>query len=285
MKPAPFLYLDPPTLDEVLDALAHHGDDAAVIAGGQSLVPLMNLRLARPEVVIDPRRVDGLDAVEIDDGHVAIGALVTATQLLDDARVAELVPGLVEAVAHIGHSQIRNRTTIGGSVAHADPAAELPAALLGLDGEVELASVRGRRVVAAADFFDGSFGTTRLPDELVTVVRFPTPSGPTAWAEVARRPGDFALVGLFATVTTVDGHVAEARLALSGVSDRPVRAPAAEATLAGQAVGPLPEAVLAACAEALRAELSPPDDLHATGPHRAAMAAALARRILPRLTA
>jgi carbon-monoxide dehydrogenase medium subunit len=280
VKPAPFTYLDPPTLDGVLAALAEHGDDAAVISGGQSLVPLMNLRLARPDVVVDPRRVPGLRGIAVADDAVVIGAMVTASELLEDGAVTSALPGLAQAVACIGHSQIRNRTTVGGSVAHADPSAELPAVLVGVGGEVVLASVRGERRVAAADLFDGSFSTTRRPDELVTAVRFPIPPGATGWDEVCRRPGDFALTGLFAALHLDAGVVVQARLALSGVADRPVRAIRAEAALIGH---PVDRSALAACADALVAELHPPDDIHASGRHRAALAAVLVGRLLPRL--
>lgn len=280
MKPAPFTYLDPPDLDGVLAALAEHGDDAAVISGGQSLLPLMNLRLARPEVVVDPRRVPGLRSVEVDRGAVVVGALVTASELLADTRVADTLPGLAQAVACIGHVQIRNRTTIGGSIAHADPSAELPAVLAGCDGEVVLRSVGGERTIAAADFFDGSFSTTRRPDELVVAVRFPVPTGLTGWDEVARRPGDFALAGLFAAVSIESGVVTHARLSFSGLSDRPVRPVGAEQLLLGH---PLDAAAVDGCADAVLAEAAPADDVHASAGHRAALAAALVRRLLPGL--
>jgi len=280
VKPAPFTYLDPGSIDEVLDALARSGDDAAVIAGGQSLLPLMNLRLARPEVLVDPRRVTGLDGIVVSGTEVRIGAMTTATDVLEHAAVGAALPGLTEALRCVGHPQIRNRTTIGGSLAHADPAAELPAVLLGLHGSVELRSTEGTRVVGADDLFDGAFSTTRRADELLTEVTLPVPPGATGWAEVSRRAGDFALAGLFASVHVVDGVVAAARLALSGVADRPLRAVAAESALVGRA----PDAeALAATARALRDELDPPDDAHASGAHRSAVAASLVTTLLPRL--
>jgi len=282
VKPAPFTYLDPPSLDEVLAALAEHGDDAAVISGGQSLLPLMNLRLARPDVVIDPRRVPGLRDVTVADGAVTVGAMVTASELLADRAVAVALPGLVQAIACIGHSQIRNRTTVGGSIAHADPSAELPAVLTGVDGEVVLSSTSGERRVAAAELFDGAFSTTRRADELVTAVRFPVPPGSSAWDEVARRPGDFALAGLFASLSLEGGVVRHARLALSGVADRPVRAVGAEAALRDRLFD---GGALEDCAAAMLAEVTPNDDGHASGRHRAALAATLVRRVLPRLAA
>jgi aerobic carbon-monoxide dehydrogenase medium subunit len=282
VKPAPFLYLDPPSLDEVLAALAEHGDDAAVISGGQSLLPLMNLRLARPDVVVDPRRVPGLRDRHVTDDAVTIGAMATASEVLADPAIALALPGLTQAIASIGHSQIRNRTTIGGSIAHADPSAELPAVLVGVDGEVVLSSARGERRVGAAELFDGAFSTTRRADEMVTAVRFPIPPGSSAWDEVARRPGDFALAGLFACLALESGVVRRARLAFSGVADRPVRAQAAEATLLDR---PLDGAALDDCAAAVLAEIHPNDDGHASGRHRAALAATLVRRVLPGLAA
>ncbi len=282
MKPAPFRYADPATLEEVLAELAAGGDDAVVIAGGQSLVPLMNLRLARPEVVIDPRRVKGLRDIQVTPTGVDIGALVTVTQLLGDESAAAALPGVHEALGQIGHSQIRNRTTVGGSLAHADPAAELPAVLLGSGGHVVLESAaRGPRTVAAGDFFDGPFSTTRRPDELLTGVHVPVFGGPTGWAEVSRRPGDFALVGLFAGVSVDEGgRIAAATLALSGVADRPRSAPAAEAMLVGHLAG---TATIEQAATAIAAEVSPSDDGHASGAHRSALCATLVRRLLPRL--
>jgi carbon-monoxide dehydrogenase medium subunit len=280
VKPAPFTYLDPPDLAGVLAALAEHGDDAAVISGGQSLVPLMNLRLARPEVVVDPRRVPGLRSITVTDTAVEVGASVTASQLLEHPAAGAALPALHDALACIGHSQIRNRSTIGGSIAHADPAAELPAVLSGVDGEVVLASTSGERTVTAAAFFDGPFSTTRRADELVVSVRFPVPPGVAGWSEIARRPGDFALAGLFAALAVDDGLVTSARLALSGVADRPVRASAAEHALLGR---PLDDAAIDAGAHALADELSPSDDLHASGAHRTALAVTLLRRLVPRL--
>ena len=281
MKPPPFDYLDPPDLEGVLAALHTHGDDAAVIGGGQSLVPLLNLRLARPEVVIVPRRVAGLDSVVVTDQRIEVGARVTATDLLDRANVARAVPGLREAIHDIGHVQIRNRTTIGGTIAHADPAAELPAVLLGLDGSVVLQATSGARVVAAGDFFLGPFSTARRPDELVTGVRFEVPAGRTGWLEQARRPGDFALVGVFAALAlSDDGQVSSVAIALSGVGGRPVRAAGAEAQLLGRA--PTAETV-AEAAEIVRREVRPTDDVHATAAHRTALAGVLTRRLLTRL--
>jgi carbon-monoxide dehydrogenase medium subunit len=265
VKPAPFAYADPDTLDGVLDLLAD-GRDAAVIAGGQSLVPLLNLRLARPELVVDPRRVTGLDGIEWDDDGVRIGALTTAATLAADGALASAIPGLVEAVRCIGHPPIRTRTTVGGSVAHADPVAELPTVLVALDATIELASrARGRRTVAAPSFFTGPFTTARGHDELVVAVTIPRPSGPTGWMEHARRPGDFALVGVAAAVS---GD--RARLAIGGLAGAPIL---------------LPDVAVHDVAAPVAALPAPPDDLHGSGAYRVALAAELARRLVARLTA
>jgi aerobic carbon-monoxide dehydrogenase medium subunit len=273
MKPAAFEYRAPDTLEGCLDVLAEVGDDAAVIAGGQSLVPLLNMRLARPLVVVDPRKVAALRA-RPSPNH--LGALVTAAELEDD-------PVVGPAVRHIGHPQIRNRTTVGGSLAHADPAAELPAALVALEGSVVLRSRDGgERTVAAAEFFDGPFQTVRRPDELLTAVDLGplAAAGPGAVAtglrttvvEVARRPGDFALVGAF-VARTADGRC---RIALFGVDGRPVRAGAAEAAVVG---GARP----AEAAALVGAELHPGSDVHASAAYRRHVAGVVVERALEAL--
>ena len=272
MKPAPFDYYDPDSVEEVLDLLAEHGDDAAVLAGGQSLVPLLNLRLARPAVVIDLRRLP-VDAPVLDDGAVRVGATVTVTGLLSAPELEVLGPGVGEALHAIGHPQIRNRGTVGGSLAHADPAAELPAVLLALDGTVTLRSRSGQREVAAAQLFEGHFSTSRRPDELLISVTFPRFDGPSTTVEVARRPGDFALVGVF--VARRDG---ETRIGAFGVGDRPVRLAAAEEAAGA---GAAPRDV----AEIVRGALDPRDDIHASGAYRRHVAGTLVARALERLAA
>jgi len=266
MKPAAFAYADPTTIDEAVALLAEHGDDAAVLAGGQSLVPLMNLRLARPSVVIDLRRITELSTLDRGPAGVRAGAMAGITTLAEQHPN----PGVGEAIQWIGHPQIRARTTVGGTIAHADPAAELPAVLLALDGTVELTSSSGTRSVSAAEWFDGSFSTTRRPDELVVAVNLPTLDGPNTWLELARRRGDFALVGLF-----LGRHDSAWRVACSGVGSTPVRATRCEAALAG---GDLQSAT----AE-LMAELAPDDDLHSSAAHRRALAATLLSRAFHQL--
>jgi carbon-monoxide dehydrogenase medium subunit len=275
MKPSPFAYHDPATVEEALDLLAEHREDAAVLAGGQSLIPLLNMRLAAPAVVVDIRRL-ALSGTEVGAGEVRVGATTRAADLERDAAVAEAIPCLMAALHEVGHPQIRNRTTIGGSVAHADPAAELPAVLVALGGSVTLRSAaRGERVVAVGDFFQGALWTAREPDELVTGVAFPHVPGLSTFVEVARRPGDFALVGACLCLDVADGAVRDARVALSGVADRPVRVREAEDALRGRAVG---EDAWAQARRATSGSISPGTDLHATGAYRASVAGVLVER-------
>lgn len=275
MKPAPFEYFDPETIDSALDALADAGDGAVVIAGGQSLVPLLNLRLARPDLVIDPRRISSLHELSVDGSELRAGALVTATRLLSDVR-ARALPGLSAALAHVGHVQIRNRTTIGGSLAHADPAAELPAWLVACEGSVVLQSrSRGTRVVSAADLFVGSFTTSRQPDELLTEVRVPCFGGPMTVLEVARRPGDFAMAGVVAGVAGAD-----CRVVAFGVGPKPLRLPNAEAILRERGTG---HDSIRAAGDAARAEVSPSDDIHGSAEYRRHVVGTLVTRALAEL--
>jgi carbon-monoxide dehydrogenase medium subunit len=275
MKPPPFAYHDPATLDEALALLAEHREDAAVLAGGQSLIPLLNMRLAAPAVVIDIRRL-ALLGIEVDADEVRVGATTRAADLEHDRAVAEAIPCLAAALHEVGHPQIRNRTTIGGSVAHADPAAELPAVLLALGGSITLRSTaRGERVVAAEDFFQGALWTAREADELVTAVAFPRVPGVSTFVEVARRPGDFALVGACLALHVTEGRVRDARVALSGVADRPVRVREAEDVLRGRSIG---GAALAEARRATSGAISPGTDLHASGAYRRSVAGVLVER-------
>jgi aerobic carbon-monoxide dehydrogenase medium subunit len=282
MKPAPFDYFDPTTVDEVLDLLAEHGDDAVVIAGGQSLVPLLNLRLAQPAVVIDPRRCGGaLRSFTVGPDGLRCGALVTAAELEASPEVVSL-PGLHDALRQIGHVQIRNRTTIGGSIAHADPAAELPALLVALEGSVTLRSrARGERSVAADDLLLGSFMTVREPDELLTEVAMPRFGGAVSVLELGARPGDFATVGVVAGLAggTEGLPVADARVVVFGAAGRAQRIRSAEAVLVGAAVTDL-DAAIEAAVEIVRAETEATGDAHASEEYRRHVGGTLVGRAL-----
>jgi CO/xanthine dehydrogenase FAD-binding subunit len=270
-------YQAPTTVAEAIDLLAEHGDEASVLAGGQSLIPLLALRLARPEVLIDINRIDELSGVSAADGHVTIGAMTREYMAEESGIVADTLPLLAAALPLIGHEAIRSRGTIGGSLAHADPAAELPAVARALDAEFVVRGPSGTRVIPAAQWFDGYLTTSRRPDELLVEVRFPA-AGPDTGAtfeEVARRHGDFAIVGLAASLVMSGGVIGEARLAFAGVSDVPVRATAAEDLLAGE---PPSAELFDEAARRATEDLDPPGDLHGSPDYRKTVAAAVVRR-------
>ncbi|MBI2879474.1 MAG: xanthine dehydrogenase family protein subunit M [Candidatus Rokubacteria bacterium] len=280
MKPAPFAYAAPRSVEEVVALLAEHGDQAKLLAGGQSLVPMLNFRLARPEVLIDLNRVPGLDGIRLDGGLLRIGAMTRQSTLERHAEVLARCPLLPAALHFIGHPPIRHRGTIGGSLAHADPAAELPAVLACLGGEVVAQSRRGERVIPAAELFVGLMTTALQPDEVMTEVRMRLPAPGAGWAvlEVARRHGDFALVGVVALLELGgEGAIREARLALFSVGPTPVRARAAEEALAGRR--PTAEEFQRAAALVEEA-LDPDSDLHASAEYRREVGGVLARRAL-----
>jgi aerobic carbon-monoxide dehydrogenase medium subunit len=270
-------YEAPTTIDEAIDLLASYVDEASVLAGGQSLIPLLALRLARPAVLIDINGVSELSGVSATDGHVAVGAMTREYVAEESGIVADTVPLLAAALPLIGHEAIRSRGTIGGSLAHADPAAELPAVARALDAEFVVRGPTDERVIPAAEWFEGYLTTSRRPDELLLEVRFPTaaPGTGISFREVARRHGDFAIVGLAASLTLSEGAISDARLAFAGLSDVPVRAAAAEDLLAGER----PSAELfEEAARRVTDDLDPPADLHGSSDYRKKVAAALVRR-------
>lgn len=284
MKPGTFRYLAPESLPECLELLAEHGDDASLLGGGQSLLPLMSLRIARPEVLIDVNRIPGLDRIEDGDGRIALGALVRSAAAEHDPDVAAALPVVKEALRYAGHPPIRNRTTVGGSVAHADSASEWPAVLAALDGSVRLASKRGARTLRWDEFLLATFITAREPDEMVVGLELPVPPGMRfKFREVARRHGDFALVGACVGLAAAGGTIDDARISLFGVGGTAVRAREAEAILVG---GPLdPAAWAAPVRAAIRDGLEPTDDIHASGAYRASVGATLAVRMAAELAA
>ena len=277
MKPAPFEYHAPTTLDEALAVLDEHGDEARVLAGGQSLVPLMAMRISRPEHLVDLNRIGELAQIGALNGRMTVGSMVRQRTIEHDRTVAGTVPLLARATPCIGHFQIRNQGTIGGSLAHADPAAEYPAVALALGAEMEIRSAQRVRTVAAEDFFLSLFATCLEAGELLTAVSFPTrqPGEGFAIDEVARRHGDFALVGTVARAA-VDGRgvVTSSAVAMLGVGTTAQRMPATEQAL----IGTDDQADLGEIAQIASGELSPFDDLHATADYRRRVGAVTVRR-------
>ncbi len=280
MKPAAFEYVRARSLEEAFGWLTTDGD-AKLLAGGQSLVPMMNMRLARPSRLVDINAVPGLAAIVArDDGGLVVGALTRHTDLLRSELVSERAPLLAAAAAHVGHRAIRNRGTLGGSMAHADPAAELPAAALALGATLTVAGPRGRRRIAAGDFFLGLFATALATDEILVEVEIPAQRG-TGWgfAEVARRAGDFAIAGVAGVLRAgeVPGRCVAARLVVFGADDRPIRVTAAEASLVGEVLTP----DLAARAGAGAAGgCHPSDDVHASADYRRHLVTVLTEQVV-----
>lgn len=287
MKPPPFDYETARSLDEALDVLARRGGEAKVLAGGQSLIPVMNFRLARPAVLVDLNPVSELDFVrESGDGALAVGALARQRRLERDSTVARLQPLLAETAPWIAHPQIRNRGTVGGSLAHADPAAELPAVALALDARLHLKRRDGDRELPASDFFTGLFTTALRPDELLTRVTFPAlpPRTGCAFDEIARRHGDYAQAGAAAVVTLGDdGTIRRARLVFLSLGDGPLLASKAAGMLEGETPSEeLFQAAAATVTDPSNREIDPTDDIHATAEYKRHLAGVLTRRVLAR---
>lgn len=284
MKPPLFSYFRPATVDEALSLLAEHGD-AKPLAGGQSLVPAMNFRLSQPAALVDLNRLDALAGIAPSGGGLRIGAMTRQRAVERSPLVAARAPLLAETMPFVAHAQIRNRGTVGGSLAHADPAAELPAVMLALEARLVVKSPAGERQVRAEQFFTGLFATALQPGELVAAIELPAPPARTgcAFEEVARRHGDYALVGVAAVVALDEaGRCARARIALLSVGEAPALATQAAALLAGQQ--PTSEAIRAA-AEAVNGEIDPPSDIHASAAYRRQLARVLTRRALTRAAA
>jgi aerobic carbon-monoxide dehydrogenase medium subunit len=284
VKSPPFAYVAPETLDEVVHHLVDAGDDAKLIAGGQSLLPVLALRLGRPSVLVDVGRVPDLDTIEVTDTGVVLGARVTHAELERHRTLAAHAPLLAEVAPFIGHAAIRTRGTLGGSLAHADPAAELPAAVVLCGASITARGPGGTRSIAAVDFFDGYLTTVLADDEVLESVHVPRRPRSTgdAFAEVSRRHGDFALVGAGARVRLDDdGRVAEVRLVFLGAGSTPVL----DGEAGAAAVGRPPDAVVfGEVGRAAAARLEPHDDLHASASYRRRVAGALAARVLATAT-
>jgi aerobic carbon-monoxide dehydrogenase medium subunit len=277
VKPSPLRLERPRSLEEALALLAEHGDEAKLIAGGQSLVPMLNFRLAAPAVLIDLNQLAGLAAVAVDESAVRVGALCSQRDLERHAGAAAACPLLELALPCVGHVATRNRGTVGGSVAHADAAAELPLVLQTLAGHVEVTGPAGARCVAADEFFVSHLTSCLEPDEIVTEVRFPATG--TGWgsgfAEVAPRHGDYAVCAVACALRVADGVVAEARLGAAAVSERALRLHAAESALIGSRCEP---AALASATAEARAAVDPSDGMHASAEYRRHLAGVLTGR-------
>lgn len=276
MKPPPFRYAAPTSVAETVQLLVAHADvEARVLAGGQSLVPLMNFRLAQPGHLIDLRRVEELTRIHMDGDTLVIGAMVRQSGAEHSPEVALGAPLLAEALGYVAHPPIRNSGTVGGSIAHADPAAELPAVVLAMDAELTVVGPDGERTIPAGEFFRGPFTTALRSDEVLTGVRLPRFDGAHAFVEFARTHGNFALVGVAVLVALEDDRIARASIALSGVGPTPVRATAAERSLVGSAPD---AAAVAAAVDAAAVEFRPAGDLHASTETRTDIARSYLRR-------
>jgi len=281
MKPPRFYYSAPSMLDEALALLDQNSENTKVLAGGQSFVPLLNMRLASPAYIVDINHIAELHYIEQEDGYLAIGATVRQRQVERSVLVQDKHPLLAEVIKHIGHMQIRNRGTVVGSIAHADPAAELPALLTCLNGEVLVQSIHGERVIKAEEFFTGYLSTALEPGEMLTEVRFPLIASKAGWAflEFARRSGDYAMVGASAVVTpTADDHCLSAHIAYLGIAGAPIRGLDVESTIVGTT---LDETALDAAAEAASMLVSDDmSDVHATVEFRRVLTGELTKRVL-----
>jgi CO/xanthine dehydrogenase FAD-binding subunit len=279
MKPPAFDYIVADSIAMAVAALAQAGDDAKIIAGGQSLVPMLNFRMLRPSVLVDINRMVGLDVIAETSEAIHVGALTRHYQIETSPLIARHLPVLSSAMTHVAHLAIRNRGTIGGSLAHADPAAELPMMALLLDAELRIASAAGERSVTARDFFLGALTVDLAAGEIVTEVVLPKLPPRTGWGfeEVARRHGDFALAAVAATLTVSGGAIEQARIALTGIGPTALRATAAEGLLTGQALEP---DLVSRVIDAVRATIKPETDLHASSDYRRHLAGVLTGRAL-----
>jgi aerobic carbon-monoxide dehydrogenase medium subunit len=271
VKPAPFAYERARSLDHAIELMGV--EDARLLAGGQSLIATLNMRLSRPRLLVDINHVPGLDRITLSNGQIEIGALVRHAQAGRSAEVATHVPLIAKALPHIGHPAIRNRGTIGGSIAFGDPAAELPACFVALDGEAVIAGPSGTRVVKADAFYKGLFESALTPRDVLTAIRIPaaTSETRTAFAELTRRHGDYAIVGLAATARAAGKALSDVRLVFFGVGTTPVRARAAEAALAA--------ADVEAAVKAIATDLDPSDDVQASGAVKRQLSQVLLKRV------
>jgi CO/xanthine dehydrogenase FAD-binding subunit len=279
MKPPIFDYLVPASIDMAVAALAEAGGDAKILAGGQSLMPMLNFRLLRPSVLVDINRIASLAFIEEAADSVRIGALTRHFQLETSPLIARWFPIMSNAMMHVAHLAIRNRGTIGGSLSHADPAAELPLLAMLLDAELHIASPSGKRAIAARDFFLDALTVDLSGADIVVEIVLPKLPPHTGWGfeEVARRHGDFALAAVATALTVSGGAVVQARLALTGVGPTPLRVPEAETMLVGQSLG---ADLIGRVVDVVRAAITPETDLHASSDYRRHLAGVLTKRAL-----
>ena len=279
MKPAPFDYVAPTTVEEACAILAEAGGGATVLAGGQTLMPLLNLRMSQPFILVDINRIAELKGIARGDGGIRIGPATRQCEVIDSDLLARELPVLVQAVRHVGHHHTRNRGTVGGSIALGEPAAELPATATALGATIAVQSARGARRIAIDEFYLGPYMTVLEPDELVTGITFPDwPAGHvTLFRELAQRPGDFALSGLVGALAVEDGAITRAGIAWFGMGPTPMRARAAEQALLGQALAGVDPA---AVAEAAVGDTAPFDDHHASAEYRRTVGRRLFARTL-----
>lgn len=284
MKPAPFAYARAETLDDVFGLLAEHGDDAKILAGGQSLMATLNMRLSAPELLIDINRIDGLSGIEDTGDALRIGAMTRHVDIETSELIAAHAPLIASAMEHVAHPAIRNRGTFGGSIAFADPAAEMPACAVALGAQMEIAGKDGTRTVTADDFFKGLYETEIGPGEILTAIHVPKIAAgwKSGFLELARRHGDYAIIGLCAHVQHDGSTFGDGRLVFFGAGDRPVSAPQTAALLGGKSWS---DGLADELAQSLKHELDPPDDLNADGPMRKHLAGVLVKRTLGPLAA
>jgi aerobic carbon-monoxide dehydrogenase medium subunit len=280
MKLPPFEYACPTTISEAVTLLASGNGDAKALAGGQSLVPMLAFRLAAPTLLVDLRKLAELRRIKISTDGVALGAMVRWRDIEDDARLLSAHPLLVTAIAHVAHYQIRNRGTVGGSIAHADPAAEMPGIAMTCEAEIAVVGKSGARVIRAADFFLGPLMTALKPDEIIVEIRLPAwlPQRRFGFQEFARRRGDFAMAGAAVFYDLDDsGKARNAHVGAFGISDRPLRLAAVESVLNGRAID---EATIAQADAAASAAVDPPEDIHASAAYRRALVGTMVERAL-----
>ena len=279
MKLPPFEYACPTTLSDAVALLASHDGEAKPLAGGQSLVPMLAFRVASPSLLVDLRKLAELRQIKIADDGVTLGAMVRWRDILDDARLRKAHPLLVAAVEHVAHYQIRNRGTVGGSIAHADPAAEMPGIVVTCEAKIAVVGKAGARVIDAANFFQGPLMTALKPDEIITEIRLPAWPAKRRFGfqEFARRRGDFALAAAMLFYDEDGGKARNAHVGAIGVADRPLRLTAVEQVLNGNKID---EAIIAKAEAAASASVDPADDIHAGGAYRKALIGVMVERAL-----